>query len=202
MKKSHLTFCMTLCSRRRPALVARALDAIASQTIPENVHFSVLLVENDSEPQYAPIVERYQDRLDIHYEVEPKPGLANVRNRALDTAEKLGVNWIGSIDDDVVIPQDWLTHMVTAIGSYPDTKVFYGNWIRHNHPDEPAWHPKTHHYNKNATGRIIKVSSFNNIAAKADVFAQSGMALRFDPRFNFIGGEDTDFTRSILSMAA
>ena len=198
MNKNPLSFCMIICSRRRPALVAQALDSIANLTIPEDVRFSVLLVENDSKPQYASIVADFKDRIDIHYETEAEPGLTYVRNHGLATAEKLGVDWIGSIDDDIVIPKDWLEHMVSSIYKYPDTQMFYGNWLRHKHPDEPKWHPKSHHLNKAPTGRKIRVASFNNIAAKADVFAQDGMALRFDHRFNFIGGEDADFTRTYL----
>lgn len=144
------------------------------------------------------MLAEFEGQIDIHYETEPKPGLTYVRNRALATAESLGFDWIGGIDDDVVIPKDWLVHMVAAIRTYADTQVFYGNWIRHNHPDEPKWHPRAHHYNNNPTGRQIKVSSFNNIAVRADVISQSGMALRFDHRFRFTGGEDTDFTRSYL----
>jgi len=200
MNKSQISFCMIICSRRRPELVTQALEAISGLKIPEAVRFSVLLVENDSSPQYADVVAGFKDRLNIHYETEPKPGLTYVRNRALDVADKLGVDWIGSIDDDIVIPEDWLEHMVAAIRTYADTQIFYGNWVRHNHPDEPKWHPRAHHYNTNPTGRKIKISSFNNIAVKADVYAQSGMALRFDHRFKYIGGEDADFTRSYLKQ--
>ncbi len=196
MKNAPLSFCMVICSRRRPALISQALASITALEIPEGVRFSVLVVENDSAPQYAEVLAEFEGKISIQYETEPKPGLTYVRNRALDTAESLGFDWIGGIDDDVVIPKDWLVHMVSAIRTYPDTQVFYGNWIRHNHPDEPKWHPRAHHYNKNPTGKQIKVSSFNNIAVRADVISQSGMGLRFDHRFRFIGGEDTDFTRS------
>ena len=196
MKNTPFSFCMIICSRRRPALISQALASIAELEIPEGIQFSVLVVENDSTPQYAKLLSGFEGQINIHYETESKPGLTYVRNRALAVAESLGFDWIGGIDDDVVIPKDWLIHMVAAIRTYSDTQVFYGNWIRHNHPDEPKWHPRAHHYNKNPTGRQIKMSSFNNIAVRADVFSQDGMALRFDHRFRFIGGEDTDFSRS------
>lgn len=200
MKNQEISFCLTICSRRRPELIATALNCIAAQKIPSGVQFSVLIVENDVQPSYGDIIARFSDRLQIHYETEPEPGLTHVRNRALTVAEELGVDWIGSIDDDVTIPADWLAHMVAAIRAYPDTQIFYGNWIRHNHPDEPAWHPDAHHYNKHPTGKKIKVSSFNNIAVKANVYAKSGMALRFDHSFRFVGGEDTDFSRAYLKQ--
>jgi len=198
MNDHPLSFCMLLCSRRRPALVTQALNSIASLEIPSGVQFSVLLVENDTVPQYANIVADFKGKLTIRYESEPEPGLTHVRNHALNTAEKLGVNWIGSIDDDVVVPKDWLVHMVAAIRTYADTQIFYGNWIRHTHPDEAKWHPRQHHLNPHPTGQKIKASSFNNVAIRADVYAQNGMALRLDHRFRFIGGEDADFTRTYL----
>ncbi len=198
MSQKPLSFCMIICSRRRPALITQALTAVAKLTIPDGIRFSVLLVENDTSPQYAGIVNHFKDKLTIHYESEPVPGLTHVRNHALSSAETMGVDWIGSIDDDVIIPEDWLVHMVGAIRTYPDTQIFYGNWVRRNHPDEPKWHPGAHHYNKSPTGRKIKISSFNNIAVRVDVFAHSGLALRFDHQFRFTGGEDTDFTRTYL----
>jgi len=191
---------MLVCSRRRPALVRQALNAIASLEVPSGVQFSVLLVENDTEPQYANIVADFKDKLTMRYESEPEPGLTYVRNHGLNTAEKLGVDWVGSIDDDIVVPKDWLVHMVAAIRTYADAQIFFGNWIRHNHPDEPKWHPKQHRFNPRPTGCKIKVSSFNNFAIRADVYAQSGMGLRLDHRFRFIGGEDADFTRSYLKQ--
>ncbi len=198
MEPKSFSFCMSVCSRRRPELLQKALESVAALTIPEGIRFSVLLVENDDTPQYAEIARRFQARLPLVYEVEPKPGLTRVRNRALASAEALGVDWLGSIDDDVTIPEDWLVHMVGAIRKYPDTQIFYGNWQRKKNPEEPAWHPTPRHLNPHPTGRRIKISSFNDIAVSADVFSSRGMGIRFDHTFNFIGGEDSDFTYSYL----
>lgn len=189
---------MIVCSRRRPELLINALNCIVALKIPENITFSVLVVENDTAPKYTRIVDSFKDKLELHYEMEPEPGLTYVRNHALSSAEKMGMDWVGSIDDDVTINADWLEHMVAAIRAYPDTQIFYGNWVRSNHPDEPAWHPSAHHYNTKATGRKISVSSFNNMAIHTSVFAQNGMALQLDHAFRYIGGEDADFSRSYL----
>ncbi len=200
MKKAPLSFCMLICSRRRPALITQALTAIKNLEIPTGIDFSVLVVENDTAPQYEEIIAGFRDKLTIHYEMEPVPGLTHVRNHALSSAERLGVDWIGSIDDDILIPKDWLVHMVAAIRTYADTQVFYGNWIRHNHPDEPKWHPKAVHWNPSPTGQIIRLASFNNIAVRADVYAQDGMAIRLDHKFRFTGGEDADFSRTYTKL--
>jgi len=50
MKKAPFSFCMIICSRRRPALISQALASIADLEIPEGIQFSVLVVENDSSP--------------------------------------------------------------------------------------------------------------------------------------------------------
>lgn len=196
LKKDPFSFCLTICSRRRPALLEKALASVAKLEIPAHIDFSVLVVENDTEPHYGALVSRFQSQMKLRHETEPEPGLTYVRNHALDTVEAMGADWVGGIDDDVVIPQDWLIHMAKAIETYPDTQVFYGNWLRHNHPDEPAWHPEAPRYNKYPTGKVIRLASFNNIAVRADVIAKEGMGIRFDRRFNFIGAEDTDFSRT------
>ena len=189
---------MSICSRRRPELLTKAIESILANKIPENVEFSLLILENDNTPQYADIIASFRDRVTIHYVVEPRPGLTFGRNKVLSTATKLRVDWLGSIDDDVEVTPDWLTHMVASIRKYSDTDLFYGNWIRNQHPDAPAWHPRPQPLNKAPTGRKIKVSSFNNIAVNARVFSPEGMNLKFDPQFMFTGGEDTDFTRQYL----
>lgn len=199
MKTDLISFCMSICSRRRPDLLTRAIESILANDIPENVQFSILILENDDKPQYAKIVDSFKHRVTVHYVTEPKPGLTYGRNKIFTTAIELGVDWLGSIDDDVEITDDWLEHMVSAIRNYPDTDLFYGNWVRTQHPDAPAWHPRPRLINQAKTGKKIRVSSFNNIAIKSSVFAPEGMGLSFDHQFRFTGGEDTDFTQQYLN---
>lgn len=191
--EAPISFCMAVCSRRRPLLLAQAIESLLALEIPENITFSILVVENDDTPQYQSLIEDSKLRADITYVVEPVAGLTYARNRVLASARALGPDWLGWIDDDMVLGQDWLIHMVKAIGAYPDTDFFYGNWLRTQNPDTPDWYPQAAPLNTAPTGSKIKVTSGGNIALAAKVFAQDGMALEYDHKFRFCGHEDIDF---------
>lgn len=190
-----LSFCMAICSRQRPKLLAQAFDALLEMTVPDGVSLSFLLVENDDTPQYKAIVDRYSRRMPLTYVVEPEPGLSHARNKMLDAAKMLDIDWVGSIDDDAVIDPEWLVHMINAIRSYPDTHYFGGQQRRVERQDAVPWHPA---YTKPVdirTGSTRRWASTGNMAMSAMVFMDSGMGLRFDHAFRFTGGEDSDFAR-------
>ncbi len=196
---TDISFCFALCSRRRPVLLKQALESILSLDIPDGVGFSILVVENDDQPQYAALMESLKTRAKITYVVEPVAGLTCARNRVLTEALALGVDWIGCIDDDVTISRDWLQHMAKAISDYPDTHFFLGNWLRGKNPQSPDWYPHPPPFNTAPTGRRIKRTAGGNIALKRTVFSPDGMGLKYDHRFRFVGGEDTDFTLQYLN---
>lgn len=190
-----ISFCIAICSRRRPLLLTQALETIMALDVPEHIDFSILIVENDDKPQYANIVTSLDTKIPIHYALEPAAGLTHARNKMLTTALELDVDWLGSIDDDVVLQKDWLVEMARAIKTYPDTGFFYGNWKRTKAPGAPSWYPHPSPLKAKATGSKIKFATGGNIAVRKSVFAAEGMALRFDHQFKFSGGEDIDFCR-------
>lgn len=151
------------------------------------------MVENDPDPVYGDIIEKFSHTMPIEHVVEPRPGLCHARNKALDTATAMGVDWLGGVDDDQIIDQDWLVHMVAALRRYPDTDMFVGQWRRIEPEDTPAWYPPSVQPSQKPTGSIIYSGAGGNTLFSAKVFSPSGMALRYDQRFVSIPGEDTEF---------
>lgn len=187
--------CITICSRQRPVLLARALTCLSQLNIPEDVDATFLVVENNDTPTYGPLIAEMQGKMRLLHVHEPVAGLTYARNKAIDTVHALGVDWMGCVDDDQLIDPDWLVHMVAATKRYRKTAMFVGRWRRTELPGTPTWLPKGKRAKKTSpTGARLGDGAGGNAFIRADVFAPEGMALRYDHVYRFLGGEDTDFS--------
>lgn len=164
-------------------------------TIPADVNLRFLVVENDDTPQYAALVAKAAKKINLTYVTEPNAGLSHARNKVLDAANEMGVDWLGCVDDDQIIDPAWLEHMINAVQNHPDTAMFVGMWLRTNPPGTPAWYPQMQIPKTKKTGAKLTDGVGGNTLIRADVYSPSGMALRYDHAFRFLGGEDTDFSK-------
>ena len=194
-----LSFCISLCSRQRPVLLARALGSLSMLKIPENTRLSFLVVENNESWQYGSIIAEFGKNMPITHVLEPRPGLTFARNKILETLVDLDVDWMGGVDDDQIIDPVWLEKMVAAIRKFPDTKMFTGDWHRSLPADMPNWYPVLNRPAKMNDGSKMGESATGNIAMHRSVFDPADMALRFDPAYNLLGGEDLDFSAQYLN---
>ncbi len=194
-----LSFCITLCSRQRPVLLRQCLSSLEQLVIPENTKVSVLVVENNETQQYREILSEFGKVLPLTHVLEPRAGLTYARNKILDTLSEMQVDWMGGVDDDQIIDPQWLVHMVAAIRQFPDTKTFVGDWRRAIPRDIPYWYPVLNKPQNLPTGALLREGASGNTAIHASVFCPSGMGLRFDMAYNFLGGEDTDFGTQYLN---
>lgn len=93
---------VVICTRDRPAGLRTTLASLHHQT---DSGFSVLVVDNGSNPpETASIVEK-AGLSRCEYMVEPRPGLARARNRALGAVRTDLIAWI---DDDEIAAADWV----------------------------------------------------------------------------------------------
>jgi len=96
---------VVVCTRGRPAGLHRTLASLQRQTEP---NFNVLVVDNDpNSPGSAAVVEELALPR-CEYVVEPRPGLAQARNRGLRAVRTDLVAWI---DDDEVADADWVLRL-------------------------------------------------------------------------------------------
>ena len=195
----EISVAIIICSRQRPELLTRALGCLARLTLPERCALRFAVVENDENPAYGEIIKSFGKTMDIEHIIAPEPGLSRARNKALETAIAMKVDWLGSVDDDQIIDPEWLVHMVGAIRKYQDTDMFVGQWRRTVPENTPKWHPPNRPPNKAKTGTLIKNGAGGNTIFHARVFSPDAMALRFDDRFNASGGEDSEFGTHYLA---
>ncbi len=99
-KRSMPTASVVICTRDRPADLARCLPGLAQ--LADQGH-EVLVIDNcPSDDQARNLVARYPQ---VRYIYEPRPGLNVARNRGLQTAQG---EIVAFTDDDAIVDPGWL----------------------------------------------------------------------------------------------
>ena len=186
---------------RRPDAVVRAvrgaLAQVAAVGAPPGAA-EVLVIDNDpaSSARSAVTALPVPEGAGLRYVVEERPGVAAVRNRALD--EAAGRRLLVFIDDDEEPEAGWLAALlatfadtgaaavaglvVPAYESAPDAWVRAGAFF-----ERRTW----------PTGTVRPVAATNNLLLDLGFVRSRG--LRFDEDFGATGGEDTLFTRRLVA---
>jgi len=125
---------VVICTRNpRPAVLARALRCIASQTLPGHQR-ECLVIDNASDQPVSAVVE--QAGVECRVVVEPEVGLTAARLRAIrETTGRLLV----FVDDDNLLDSDYLEQALRIAGEYPRIGAFGGRISPEFEVPEPDW---------------------------------------------------------------
>jgi glycosyltransferase involved in cell wall biosynthesis len=162
------------------------LSAIANLQVPENYYLEIVVVDNDKNESANSLCSELKIKLNIplHYLVQTERGLSSVRNSLLEKSIELEARLIAFIDDDEQPATEWLLQIVQAMNKY-DADVCTGPVLEIDTEYLSA------HKKALTTGSKSRHVSTNNVLFKTALVTIQG--LRFDPFYNFIGGEDFDF---------
>lgn len=183
-------------SFRRPKGLARLLSAI--ENLSSSANITVVVADNDDASREA--VQTCQDMRSRGYRrpldafIEPKRGIANVRNALVARVlEKHPCDFIAMLDDDEIPDTRWLDEMLTMqAGTGADAvggtirRVFEtdpGPWATHCDGVSDVLYP---------SGPIAMLEGTGNLLMRRTL-VESLTAPWFDPAFSFTGGEDKDF---------
>ncbi|MCD2440995.1 glycosyltransferase [Agromyces sp. SYSU K20354] len=177
---------------RRPDALAHALSTVREQVDAENalpdppMHCSILVVDNDP----AGSGERIAGEHGVRYVVEPRPGIAAVRNRALDECAN---GLMLFIDDDETPEPGWLHAMIEMHTTTRPTAVAGRVVTRFPHDVEP-WVTQSGAFRRptRTHGQLMSEAATNNLLLDLDEVRRLG--LTFDERFGLTGGSDSLFT--------
>ena len=97
----------------RPDEVDELLDSLTRQAYSD---FEVIIVEDGSAKPCADVVERYKDRLDLHYYVKENSGPGQTRNYG---AERASGEYLIILDSDVIVPEGYLEAISKELDSNP-----------------------------------------------------------------------------------
>lgn len=168
---------------------ARGLQKL---NFPPDFDYAIVLVENRRCPTGYAVALDIDIPLHLHH--ESTLGLSAARNRVLNEADALQANWLAFLDDDVVPTDNWLLEYARAISETPGGQFFCGQcWYQF-----PAGYSFAIERDADTLEGLRQQEmrmGGGNLLMGSTIFSEIGLGLRFDPRFDACGGEDTDFRR-------
>lgn len=173
---------------QRNNMLRDCLGAVNRLHVPERLRVEVIVADNDAAGGAQEVCEELRGAFccPLHYVIEPQRGLASIRNRLLEEALRLNVNWIAFVDDDECPDTRWLERHMEALDRF-QADVSSGPVI----PIEAGRAPQDQGPSRRPTGSAPRHVACNNVVLKSALARDQ--QLRFDTRFNFIGGEDFEF---------
>lgn len=113
-----------VCTRKRPYMFKALLKELAKQRIPSNAEVTFIFVENDVDVNIAKTVNEFRQALidkgvenpKICVEPEPQIGISFAKNRILEIALHLDIDFLANPDDDdYPADENWLCELLNGI---------------------------------------------------------------------------------------
>jgi glycosyltransferase involved in cell wall biosynthesis len=202
MNAVHVAICIA--TFRRPEGLRRLVQSLGALTFAQMPppRMTIVVVDNDVSTAPAPdlLAELRSQPLPLIYVVEPKRGLAAVRNACLDHAPA-NADFVAFVDDDEWVAPQWLealliTQQRTAadIVQGPVQPVFAceaAKWMRDGGYYEVGPFDDGARLHHGASG---------NVLIRTDALRRT--SARFHLGFDRSGGEDVDFFQQMLSQGS
>ncbi|SDD57416.1 glycosyltransferase family 2 protein [Auraticoccus monumenti] len=176
---------------RREALLDRLLTEVLEQLGSHGGGGRVAVVDNDPGASAAAVAARHG----VLHSHEPRPGIARVRQRALDLAgpDELLV----MIDDDVEPEPGWLAELVsTWLAHRPTVVMGHVDYVWPEGSDPWLVAGGFFRRTRRPTGTSLPALATGNVLV--DAAAVRSLGVRFDVTLGLAGGEDTAFGQAVL----
>ena len=165
----------------------RCRDLLSALVPIEGVPAEIIVIDN--EEAGSADARNAAERAGAHYRHQPKRGIPQARNAALDAAQEIGATHLAFIDDDETASQDWLVNLWAAMATYGADAV-QGSVNKVYPADTPKWRRRSFNNPlKRPAGTELRIAATNNVLLRLE----SASGLRFDERLQFTGSEDTVF---------
>jgi glycosyltransferase involved in cell wall biosynthesis len=112
--ESNMSITVIVCTYNRCDLLAKALDSISAQIIPEPFQWEVLVVDNNSSDRTREVVESFcvKDPARFRLVSEQQQGLSHARNSGIRNARG---NILAFTDDDICVESGWLWNLTSSL---------------------------------------------------------------------------------------
>lgn len=127
---------VAICTWNRSGLLDQTLARMGALNVPDGVTWELLVVNNNCTDGTDAVLAKHAAALPLARLFEPKPGLSNARNCAIDHARGELIVWT---DDDVLVDPNWLVEYAKAAAAYPDAGYFGGTVDPWFAADPPRW---------------------------------------------------------------
>jgi succinoglycan biosynthesis protein ExoM len=174
-----------LCTFKRLTLLKLCLESLTNLKIPVGVSVEFVVIDNEPNDVVRKIVEAAS----FVYLSEQKRGLVYARNMFLNYVAAKKSDYVGFIDDDEVVVSTWLVDMLISMDETKADAV--SGPVEIIIPENaPVCLKYAYQFSKVSEYKQSKTLPMGNVFFKTKLIENG---LRFDQKFNYIGGEDIDF---------
>ena len=197
-----------LCTYNRCKMLSKALTSVAAQSMPQEIEWEVLVVDNNSHDQTREVAEDFCRRSPgrFRYMFVPQPGKSHALNAGIRQARG---NVLAFTDDDVTVEPDWLQNLTASLQDQqwagaggrvvPEWFRPVPRWL-----DPRAWYasgPLVQFDLGDKAGELSEPPFGTNMAFRKSVFEKCGdFHTELGPRpGSEIRDEDTEFGTRVLA---
>jgi len=119
MTSENVHFSIVIPTYNRPERLRCCLQSLAELDYPRD-RFEVVVVDDGSDPSLEPVVQPFQNELQLNFIRQPNGGPASARNTGAIAARG---RYIAFTDDDCQPTRPWLTALDTAFQQHPEALV-------------------------------------------------------------------------------
>ena len=197
-----------ICTWNRAHLLEQTLTAMHELEIPSDIHWELLVVNNNSTDDTDNVIEKHKSHLPIRRIFEPQAGKSFALNHAIREARGEYILWT---DDDVLVDPNWMAAYSAAFIHWSNASIFGGpikpwlpgtppNWLAQVLPDVGGAYGVRDYGDKSIalTRKIVPYGA--NMAVRAKEQKQHLYDIKLGPRPNSsLRAEDTALARKMLA---
>ncbi|PGY12666.1 glycosyltransferase [Bacillus sp. AFS031507] len=186
-----------ICTFKRPSSLSRLLESLMNVFC--EYEFTTIIIDNDKSGSAKVIFENYKNKLNLIYELEEKQGLSNARNKCIEEARELNLDYIAFLDDDeIVYKSDWLSKLLETSIKYT-SQIVTGPILPLYHSEVKEYIKKTNYFTppRYKHGEKLAHTGTGNTLIKLSIL--NDMKTVFSDDFNLSGGEDTYLFINLVS---
>jgi glycosyltransferase involved in cell wall biosynthesis len=116
---------IVICTYNRASSLAKTLETLRQMTVPPDLAWELIVVDNNSNDNTCGIVEEFArtSGLEVRYIFEPAQGLDRARNVGIMKARG---EIVAFVDDDVLVTEDWMANVWREFNSDSDLGLLGG----------------------------------------------------------------------------
>jgi succinoglycan biosynthesis protein ExoM len=198
---ARTSIAVAVCTYKRNEALAVLLRALitCAERVRDRAAVGVVVVDDTAEALARPVAEEFGHgfELGVTYRVSGKQNISIARNLALETALGMG-EWIAMIDDDCEPPPLWLGALLD-VQERSGADAVTGRMVRRAPPGSPSWITDQPFLELGVeelpdASEMASAATFNTMISSR--WLRMHPAVRFEPAFGVIGGEDMVFFRA------
>ncbi len=193
---------VAICTYQRNEPLKKLLTALSriADRDKDRMILGVVVADDNADQLARELVQSFDNsfQLGATYRYSGARNISKARNLAVETAAGIG-DWIAMTDDDCEPSDQWLSELL-RVQEMTGAKVITGPLIRRAPEGSPQWivdQPFLSMSRFDAIDGQEMTQAFTNNSMIAAEIINNDPALRFNPEFGRIGGEDMVFYRQI-----